>query len=94
MGSRMLREVVARAGKWTVQQAAELSVPAPTIEAALDGRFLSGLKDQRVAAAKTFSDLGLKQPTKHEVCPAPAVSAPTSAVLVCVQGLSLHLCTD
>ncbi|KAK9914761.1 hypothetical protein WJX75_000215 [Coccomyxa subellipsoidea] len=53
-------------GKWTVQQAAELSVPAPTIEAALDGRFLSGLKDQRVAAAKTFSDLGLKQPTKHE----------------------------
>ena len=31
-----------------MQQAAELSVPAPTIEAALDGRFLSGLKDQRV----------------------------------------------
>ncbi len=56
-----------RAGKWTVQQAAELSVPAPTIEAALDGRFLSGLKDERVAAAKTFSDLGLKQPTKIEV---------------------------
>ncbi|BDA43118.1 6-phosphogluconate dehydrogenase, decarboxylating 1 [Coccomyxa sp. Obi] len=53
-------------GKWTVQQAAELSVPAPTIEAALDGRFLSGLKDERVAAAKIFSDLGLKEPTKHE----------------------------
>jgi len=50
-----------------VQQAAELSVPAPTIEAALDGRFLSGLKDERIAAAKTFSDLGLKEPTKHEV---------------------------
>ena len=32
------------AGKWTVQQAAELSVAAPTIEAALDGRFVSGLK--------------------------------------------------
>lgn len=31
-------------GKWTVQQAAELSVAAPTIEASLDGRFLSGLK--------------------------------------------------
>ncbi len=54
-------------GKWTVQQAAELSVPAPTIEAALDGRFLSGLKDERVGAAKIFSDLGLKEPTKHEV---------------------------
>ena len=50
-----------------MQQAAELSVPAPTIEAALDGRFLSGLKDERVGAAKIFSDLGLKEPTKHEV---------------------------
>jgi 6-phosphogluconate dehydrogenase len=28
-------------GKWTVQQAAELSVAAPTIEASLDSRFLS-----------------------------------------------------
>lgn len=29
-------------GKWTIQQAAELSVAAPTIEASLDSRFLSG----------------------------------------------------
>lgn len=29
-------------GKWTIQQAAELSVAAPTMEAALDSRFLSG----------------------------------------------------
>lgn len=57
-----------------MQQAAELSVPAPTIEAALDGRFLSGLKDERVAAAKIFSDLGLKEPTKHEVSPMPPTS--------------------
>ncbi|CAJ2669226.1 unnamed protein product [Trifolium pratense] len=41
-------------GKWTVQQAAELSVAAPTIEASLDARFLSGLKDERVEAAKVF----------------------------------------
>ncbi|EEC79860.1 hypothetical protein OsI_21345 [Oryza sativa Indica Group] len=41
-------------GKWTVQQAAELSVAAPTIEASLDSRFLSGLKDERVEAAKVF----------------------------------------
>lgn len=32
-------------GKWTVQQAAELSIAAPTIEASLDARFLSGLKE-------------------------------------------------
>lgn len=45
-------------GKWTVQQAAELSVAAPTIEASLDSRFLSGLKEERVAAAKVFRSGG------------------------------------
>ncbi|XP_031491401.1 6-phosphogluconate dehydrogenase, decarboxylating 1 [Nymphaea colorata] len=46
-------------GKWTVQQAAELSVAAPTIASSLDSRFLSGLKDERVNAAKVFKDGGL-----------------------------------
>ncbi|PKA58845.1 6-phosphogluconate dehydrogenase, decarboxylating 3 [Apostasia shenzhenica] len=45
-------------GKWTVQQAADLSVAAPTIEASLDLRFLSGLKEERVEAAKVFSSGG------------------------------------
>jgi len=49
-------------GKWTVQQAAELSVAAPTIEASLDGRFLSGLKEERVAAAKFYNGLGINAP--------------------------------
>jgi 6-phosphogluconate dehydrogenase len=52
-----------------VQQAAELSVAAPTIEAALDGRFLSGLKEQRVAAAKYYEKLGLPPPKTLEVLP-------------------------
>jgi 6-phosphogluconate dehydrogenase len=51
------------AGKWTVQQAAELSVPSPTIEAALDGRFLSGLKDQRVKAAAFYEKYGVHAPS-------------------------------
>ncbi|KAG6552572.1 hypothetical protein Mapa_005770 [Marchantia paleacea] len=46
-------------GKWTVQQAAELSVAAPTIAASLDSRFLSGLKEERVAAAEIFAQYGL-----------------------------------
>jgi len=46
-------------GKWTVQQAAELSIAAPTIEASLDARFLSGLKEERVEAAKLFKSIGL-----------------------------------
>lgn len=41
-------------GKWTVQQAAELSVAAPTIASSLDARFLSGLKEERIEAAKVF----------------------------------------
>ncbi|CAA6670664.1 unnamed protein product [Spirodela intermedia] len=46
-------------GKWTVQQAADLSVAAPTIAASLDARFLSGLKEERVESAKVFSSAGL-----------------------------------
>eukprot|EP00253_Pinus_taeda_P033321 PITA_33321 len=46
-------------GKWTVQQAAELSVAAPTIAASLDCRYLSGLKEEREAAAKIFKEAGL-----------------------------------
>ncbi|XP_019164952.1 PREDICTED: 6-phosphogluconate dehydrogenase, decarboxylating 1 [Ipomoea nil] len=46
-------------GKWTVQQAADLSVAAPTIASSLDSRFLSGLKDERVEAANLFKSGGI-----------------------------------
>jgi len=39
-------------GRWTVQEAAEQSVAAPTIAAALDARYISGRKNERVAAEK------------------------------------------
>ncbi|XWS34257.1 hypothetical protein CRYUN_Cryun21dG0024800 [Craigia yunnanensis] len=45
-------------GKWTVQQAAELSVAAPTIASSLDARFHSGLKEETVEAAKVFTSRG------------------------------------
>lgn len=48
-------------GKWTVQQAAELSVAAPTIEASLGSRYMSGLKDEREEASKVLNDAGLKE---------------------------------
>ncbi|KAG2498898.1 hypothetical protein HYH03_003089 [Edaphochlamys debaryana] len=41
-------------GKWTVQQAAELGVADPTMAAALDARYMSALKQERVAASKSF----------------------------------------
>uniref|UniRef100_A0A2N9GL23 phosphogluconate dehydrogenase (NADP(+)-dependent, decarboxylating) n=1 Tax=Fagus sylvatica TaxID=28930 RepID=A0A2N9GL23_FAGSY len=46
-------------GKWTIQQAAELSVAAPTIESSLDARFLSGLKEERVKVALKSSNQGM-----------------------------------
>lgn len=39
-------------GRWTVQEAAEQSVAAPVIAAALDSRYISGRKDERVNASK------------------------------------------
>lgn len=48
-------------GKWTVQQAAELAIAAPTIAASLDLRYLSGLKDERVAAEAVFKAAGISE---------------------------------
>ena len=39
-------------GKWTVQDAAELGAPVPTIASSVDARLLSGRKAERVAASK------------------------------------------
>ncbi|MEM6286348.1 MAG: NADP-dependent phosphogluconate dehydrogenase [Bacteroidota bacterium] len=38
-------------GKWTSQDALDLGVPTPTIDVAVTSRYLSALKDERVAAA-------------------------------------------
>merc|ERR1739844_282415 len=42
-------------GRWTVQEAAEQSVAASTIAAALDCRYLSGRKDEREKASKILT---------------------------------------
>ncbi len=41
-------------GKWTTQVAMNLGVPIPTITAAVDARFLSSFKEERVAASQTL----------------------------------------
>lgn len=51
-------------GRWTVQEAAEQSVAAPTIAAALDARYISGRKNERIAAEKilegpSFADISV-----------------------------------
>lgn len=42
-------------GMWTIQEAAAKAVPAPTIAAALDARYLSALKPDRKRAASVLS---------------------------------------
>ncbi|HMQ56026.1 MAG TPA: NADP-dependent phosphogluconate dehydrogenase, partial [Anaerolineae bacterium] len=42
-------------GKWTSQNALDLGYPISTITAAVDARFISALKPQRVAASKILS---------------------------------------
>ncbi len=39
-------------GKWTSQNALDIGAPIPTINAAVESRIVSGLKDERVVAAK------------------------------------------
>ncbi|MDM7914425.1 MAG: NADP-dependent phosphogluconate dehydrogenase, partial [Candidatus Eisenbacteria bacterium] len=41
-------------GRWAVEAASELGVPAPTIAAAVDARILSSRKEERIAAAGLY----------------------------------------
>jgi 6-phosphogluconate dehydrogenase len=47
-------------GKWTAQEALYLGMPIPTIASAIEARFMSSLKDERVAAS-----LKIKGPRKQ-----------------------------
>ena len=47
-------------GKWTAQIALDLTVPIPTIAAAIDARVLSSMKAERVAASKVLQGPGEK----------------------------------
>ncbi|MDT4897557.1 MAG: 6-phosphogluconate dehydrogenase [Acidobacteriota bacterium] len=42
-------------GKWTAQVALDLSVMIPTINAAIEARFISAMKEERVAASKVIA---------------------------------------
>jgi len=48
-------------GKWTCQEGAEQAVPLPTMSAALDARYMSSYKDQRVKASKVLKGPQPKQ---------------------------------
>lgn len=47
-------------GKWTSQSAMDLNVPIPTIDAAVSMRYLSSMKDDRIAAAKLYGTANME----------------------------------
>jgi len=77
-------------GRWTVQEAAEQSVATPTITASLDARYMSGRKNERVAASMI-----LEGPTDMPAVDKDQVIADLQAALYCskvssyAQGINL-----
>lgn len=65
-------------GRWTIQEAAERSTAAPTMAAALDARYLSGRKAERVAASAV-----LKGPSSIPKVPNEQLVEDLKAALYC-----------
>lgn len=77
-------------GKWTAECAQELGVPIPTIDAALTGRLLSSMKEERVTASKYLPGPQEKyQGNKEEILAALADALFASKVCSYAQGMSL-----
>ncbi|KAA8495063.1 6-phosphogluconate dehydrogenase, decarboxylating 3 [Porphyridium purpureum] len=58
-GSALVSKILDKSGSkgtgmWTMEEAVRRAVPAPTIMAALEARYLSALKDERIEAAKVL----------------------------------------
>eukprot|EP00922_Rhytidocystis_sp_ex-Travisia-forbesii_P043892 GHVS01065448.1.p1 GENE.GHVS01065448.1~~GHVS01065448.1.p1 ORF type:complete len:379 (+),score=50.07 GHVS01065448.1:433-1569(+) len=78
-------------GKWTVQEAAERSVPCPSIEAAVSMRNMSGLKPDRQMAATLYADLQQTKPSSPVVQLADTVKLALYCAKICcyAQGFML-----
>ncbi len=77
-------------GKWTSQNALDLGVAIPTINAALEGRILSAIKDERVNAAKVLTGPPSRPAADEKVLLASLQGALRLAILTCyAQGFAL-----
>lgn len=77
-------------GKWTAECAQELGIPIPTIDAALTGRLLSSMKEERVLASEHLSGPAEKASVnKEEMLQALADALFASKICSYAQGLSL-----
>lgn len=76
-------------GRWTIQEAAERGVAAPTMAAALDSRMLSARKEERVEASKLFPAPALTKSDKAQVIDDLRAALYASKLCSYAQGLSL-----
>jgi 6-phosphogluconate dehydrogenase len=80
-------------GRWTVQEAAEQSVPCPTITAALDARYMSANLNDRIAASKILKgpDVSLNdlKVNKEELVEAVRYALYAAKICSYAQGLNL-----
>jgi 6-phosphogluconate dehydrogenase len=79
-------------GKWTAELSLDLGIPIPTITAAIDGRVLSSMKDQRVAAEKRIrAVVGPKPPASEKQAMIAAIHDALLASKICsyAQGMQL-----
>ena len=77
-------------GKWTSQDAMDLGVPTPTIDAAVTARYLSALKQERVAASSLLGTPAGRAPEDADEIPEVMGDALLAAFLVTyAQGFAL-----
>ncbi len=79
-------------GKWTSQNALDLGSPIPTIDAAVAGRYLSALKDERVKAAEILkgpSTVSTPDIDRDELIAAVRAALYASKVCSYAQGMDL-----
>jgi 6-phosphogluconate dehydrogenase len=77
-------------GKWTSQVALDLGIPVPTINSAIEARFISGLKDERVAASKEIEGpSGSYDGDKQELVEAVRAALYASKICSYAQGMNL-----
>lgn len=76
-------------GRWTIQEAAERNVAAPTMAAALDARMISSRKEERENASKVLKSPVIQSADKQQVIDDLRAALYASKVCSYAQGLSL-----
>lgn len=77
-------------GRWTIQEAAERSTAAPTMAAALDARYISGRKAERVEAAKILKGPeGIPKVAKEQLVEDMKAALYCSKICSYAQGMNL-----